>query len=63
MVLNRINLLVVGGNEGGEWGRQVPLEAEGEPGAGMATARRLALPLGLHLFLAWADFSHFFRPF
>lgn len=41
MVLNRINLLVAGGNEGGERGRQVPLEEEGESGAGTATT---ALP-------------------
>lgn len=41
MVLNRINLLVAGGNEGGERGRQVPLEEEAELGAGTATA---ALP-------------------
>lgn len=37
MVLNRINLLIVGGNEGSKQGRQVPLEEEGELGAGMAT--------------------------
>lgn len=34
MVLNRINLLIAGGNEGGEQGRQVPLEEEGALGAG-----------------------------
>lgn len=50
MVLNRINLLIAGGNEGSERGRQVLLEGEGEPGAGMATAS-LALPPGLHLLL------------
>lgn len=43
MVLNRINLLIAGGNEGGEQGRQVPLEEEGELGAGTATAAWLCL--------------------
>ena len=41
MVLDRINLPVAGGNEGGERGRRVPLEEEAEPGAGTVTA---ALP-------------------
>lgn len=59
MVLNRINLLVAGGNEGGKRSRQVPLEEEGEPGAGTATACCLALPPVLHLFLAWADVPDF----
>lgn len=38
MVLNRINLLIAGGNEGSERGRRVPLEEEGDLGAGTATA-------------------------
>lgn len=59
MVLNRINLLIAGGNEGSERGRQVLLQEEGEPGAGMVTAS-LALPPGLHLLLVLPGFFLFF---
>lgn len=59
MVLNGINLLIAGGNEGSESGRQVLLEEEGELGAGMVTAS-LALPPGLHLLLVLPGFLKFF---
>lgn len=58
MVLNGINLLIAGGNEGSERGRQVLQEEEGEPGAGMVTAS-LALPPGLHLLLLLPGFFFF----
>lgn len=55
MALNRINLLIAGGNEGSERGWQVLLEEEAELGAGMVPAS-LALPPGLHLLLLLPGF-------
>lgn len=59
MVLNGINLLIAGGNEGSARGRQVLQEEEGEPGAGMVTPASLALPPGLHLLLLLPGFFFF----
>lgn len=59
MVLNRINLLIAGGNEGSKRGCQVLLEEEGESRAGTAMAT-LALPPGLHRLLVLPGFFIFF---
>lgn len=58
MVLNRINLLIAGGNEGGKRGRQVPLEEEGEPGAGMVPAAWSCLRGST---FAWLELIFFFQ--